>query len=353
MSRGVLIAIVAGLFLLSASSSMAGKSSAAQGRVATPKLHIKGQGSVKDLGPNYISGFGYYPSQIKAAYGISGNGAGQTIAIVDAYGSPTIYEDVAAFCQAFGLKQASLTIYYPGGWPKSYDAGWAMETSLDVEWAHALAPMANIALVIAPSASDDDLFAAVQYAAQNLHAQVVSMSWGEDEFSDETIYDSDFQNSGTVFIASSGDSGSGAQYPAASPNVVAVGGTALYLKTNTGTRKFPEVAWEGSGGGVSQYESMPSYQTALGIVASGRCVPDLGFVADPNTGAMVYDSNYDSSTSGWWIVGGTSLAAPCWAALIALADQVRASTGRHAFDRRPPGALQSGDDRVQLSEMLS
>jgi len=328
MRMGVLIAVVTGIFVLNTSSLLAGKSpGSAKGWVATPSLHVKGQGPVKNFGPNYISGYGYRPSEIKAAYGISGSGAGQTIAIVDAYGSLTMYEDLAAFCQAFGLPQASLTIYHPGGWPQSYDPDWALETSLDVEWAHALAPRANIALVIAASNSDEDLLGAVQYAAQTLHAQVVIMSWSGDEFSDETSYDSYFQNSGTVFIASSGDYGSGAQYPAASPYVVAAGGTALYLKKNTGTRKFPEVAWGGSGGGVSQYEPMPLYQTQLGITASGRCVPDVSFVADPNTGALVYDSNYDPS-SNWWVIGGTSLAAPCWSAVVALANQLRASTGR-------------------------
>jgi subtilase family serine protease len=329
MEKRVLIAVIAGLFLLSASVSMAGESPPT--RTATPPLHIKGPASTKSAGPNYLTGYGYNPTQIKAAYGISGTGAGQTIAIVDAYGSPTIYEDVATFCQTYGLAQANLTIYYPSGMPMSYDAGWAMETSLDVEWAHALAPMANIALVIAPSATDTDLFAAVQYAAQNLRAQVVSMSWGATEYVGETVYDSYLQRTGTVFVAATGDSGSGVQYPAASPNVVAVGGTALYLIANTGVRKFPEVAWEGAGGGVSTYEPIPSYQTQLGIQAKGRCVPDLGFVADPNTGVLVYNSNYDPATNGWWTVGGTSLATPCWAAVIALANQVRVAAGRLAL----------------------
>ena len=191
MRTTVLTAIVTGLFLVSASSLWAGHlPGAPEGWAATPKLHIKGQGPVKNIRPNYITGYGYSPSQIKAAYGISGNGAGQTIAIVDAYGSATIKEDLATFCQAFGLPQATLTIYLPGGPLTSSDADWAMETSLDVEWVHALAPLATIALVIAPTDSASDLLNAVQFAAQNVGAHVVSMSWGGPEFDDETSFDS-------------------------------------------------------------------------------------------------------------------------------------------------------------------
>ncbi len=316
-----LIAIVAGLFLVSASSLWAGHlPGTPEGWTAAPKLHIKGQGSVKNIRPNYITGLGYYPSQIKAAYGISGNGAGQTIAIVDAYGSSTIQQDLSLFCRAFGLpkpKPQQLTIHYMGS--QVYDFDWAVETSLDVEWAYALAPRATILLVVAQSNSLVDLFAAVQYAAQ--HAQVVSMSWGGDEFSDEASYDSYFDHAGTVFIAASGDTGSGVLYPAASPNVVAVGGTALYLKPKTGTCKFPEVSWEGAGGGLSQYESIPSYQTSFGLAGQYRCVPDVAFAADPYTGVIVCYG------SAGYLVGGTSVGAPCWAAIIALANQARAAAG--------------------------
>ncbi len=316
MRLTVLIAIVSGLFLVGASGLCAGDlPSAPPGGSATPSLHVKGQGSAKNITPDLISGFGYKPSQIKAAYGIKGNGAGQLIVIVDAYGSPTIYEDLSAFCRTFKLPQANLQVHYMGG--QGYDPNWALETSLDVEWAHALAPGAVILLVVASSNSFTDLFAAVQYAAGQ-NAQVVSMSWSGDEVSDETAYDSYFQHPGTVFVAASGDSGSGAQYPAASPNVVAVGGTTLYLKPGKGALKWPETAWEGSGGGVSQYELIPSYQTSLGLGGTNRCIPDVAFAADPNTGVLVYNQ-------GWYIVGGTSVATPCWAAVVALANQARAA----------------------------
>ncbi len=317
MRLTALIAMVSSLFLVSASGLCAGDlPSAPGGWAATPSLHIKGHGSAKNIQPNLITGYGYNPSQIKAAYGIRGTGAGQTIAIVDAYGSPTIYEDLSTFCRTYRLPQANLQVHYMGG--QGYDAGWALETSLDTELAHALAPGAVILLVVAQSPSLPDLFAAVQYAGQN--AQVVSMSWSGDELSNETTYDSVFQHPGTVFVAASGDYGSGAQYPAASPNVVAAGGTTLYLRPRAGTLKFPESAWEGSGGGVSQYELIPYYQAMLGIGGIGggyRCIPDVAFAADPNTGVWVYNQ-------GWLIVGGTSVAAPSWAAIVALVNQARA-----------------------------
>ena len=140
----ILIAMVSGLFLVSASGLCAGDlPGAPEGWAATPSLHLKGQGGpVKNMQPDLITGYGYRPAQIKAAYGINGTGAGQTIAIVDAYGSPTIEEDLSAFCRTYKLPQATLQVHYKG--TTGSDANWALETSLDVEWAHALAPGAVI-----------------------------------------------------------------------------------------------------------------------------------------------------------------------------------------------------------------
>ena len=287
------------------------------GWVATHPIHYKPIGGMQAN----VAGPPYTPSQIKTAYGLSslpaGNtGAGQKIAIIVAYGSSTIAADLAAFNQQYSLPAANLQIYYPTGKPKSSNSGWALETSLDVEWAHALAPSATIQLVVAKTNSDSNLFAAVQYATNTLGAQVVSMSWTGSEWSGETVYDSTyFTTSGTVFVAASGDSGSGAQYPAASPKVVAVGGTTLNLNAN-GTVSS-ETAWSGSSGGPSAYETVPSYQTNFGLNLSGRGIPDVAFIGDPNTGVNVYYKG------GWYQVGGTSLSAPCWAAIIALVNQSR------------------------------
>jgi subtilase family serine protease len=274
--------------------------------------------------PQYVSGF--TPSQINKAYGLdklNKTGAGQTIAIVDAYGSPTIAQDLQTFDQEFNLPAANLEIAYPNGKPSTNDPGWALETSLDVEWAHAIAPQAKILLVVAKSSSISDLLSAINYAT-NSGAKVVSNSWGGSEFSSESYYNSYFNHSGTVYLASSGDSGAGVSWPASSPYVVAVGGTSLH--TDASGNYSSESAWSGSGGGLSSYEPRPAFQDPIQqIVGSRRGNPDIAFDADPNTGVAVYDSTKYQGQSGWFIIGGTSLSAPAWAAVIALADEGRAT----------------------------
>ncbi|MFX3616814.1 MAG: S8 family serine peptidase [Sporolactobacillus sp.] len=265
------------------------------------------------------------PSQIKSAYGInllSATGAGQTIAIVDAYGSPTIKADLTTFDQQYGLPSPTLTIAQPQGKPKT-DGGWALETSLDVEWAHALAPSAKILLVEAKTASNANLLSSIDYATSH-GANVVSNSWGGSEFSTEKSDDSHFTTNGITYLASSGDDGQGSSWPAASPDVVAVGGTTL--KLNADGSYASESAWSGSGGAKSSYESAPVFQsTWKSVIGTKRGIPDVAFDADPNSGVAVYTSTPDEGQSGWFQVGGTSFSAPAWAALIALADQNRLS----------------------------
>jgi subtilase family serine protease len=286
---------------------------------AYPPIHVK-KGGIQALTS------GLSPDQMRKAYGLdrlSASGAGTTIAIVDAYGSPTIQNDLNTFNQQFGLPAADLTIVYPSGKPKRTDGGWALETALDVEWAHALAPQAKIMLVVAKSASTSDLLAAIDYATSN-GAQVVSNSWGGSEFSSEASLDSHFQHSGVVYLASSGDSGAGASWPASSPYVVSVGGTTLNVDSNG--NYLGESAWSGSGGATSAYEPRLSYQDNwTSLIGNYRGIPDVAFDADPNTGVAVYSSTSYQGSSGWFVVGGTSLSAPCWAALVALADQGRST----------------------------
>lgn len=287
---------------------------------AHPPIHIKNNGAT----PTYQNG--YTPSQIKKAYGldkVTSTGAGQTIAIVDAYGSPTIQSDLQAFDKQFGLKDTTVTIAYPNGKPGRTDGGWALETSLDVEWAHAIAPDAKILLVVAKSASISNLISAVDYATSH-GAKVVSNSWGGSEFSSEASYDTHFQHAGTVYVASSGDNGSGVSWPASSPYVLSVGGTNLQLDSSGAY--LSETGWSGSGGGMSTYESRPSYENLWqSVVGTHRGNPDVSWDADPNTGVAVYDSTLYNGQKGWYQVGGTSFGAPCWAGLIALADQGRTS----------------------------
>ena len=225
---------------------------------------------------------------------------------------------------------------HPQGQPKT-DSGWALEESLDVEWAHAIAPGATILLVEASSASISSLLAAVDYAVSQ-GASVVSMSWGSSsEFLGETSFDSHFTAPGVTFTASSGDSGPGVIYPAASPYVTSVGGTTLPLDSS-GNLTAAETAWSGSGGGVSVYEPTPSYQSSIG--AAGRSVPDVAYDADPNTGVAVYDSTAYSGQSGWFVVGGTSAGAPQWGALAAIVNSQRSTPlgGANPALYAPPAA---------------
>jgi subtilase family serine protease len=287
--------------------------------------------------------YGYTPVQIRHAYGfdqvsfatsngtVQGTGAGQTIAIVDGYNDPNIVADLSVFDSQFGLAAPpSLKVVNESGSSKlpGTDAGWAMEISLDVEWAHAVAPGANILLVEANSSSLNDLLTAVNYARQQPGVTTVSMSWATNEFFGETAYDNYFTTPsghvGVTFLAATGDNGGNAGWPAVSPNVVAVGGTTLTL-TSSNTRSS-ETAWSDSSGGVSRYESEPSYQASVQSTGK-RTTPDVAYDADPNTGFAVYDSVTYDRQSGWFCVGGTSAGAPQWAGLIAIADQGRALTG--------------------------
>jgi subtilase family serine protease len=282
---------------------------------AHPPLHVRPMASTSPVG--------YGPLQIRHAYGLdqlTNGGAGQVIAIVDAYGSPTIQNDLNVFCAQFGIPTTTIQIIAPSGKPMKTDAGWALETSLDVEWAHALAPKAKIILSKASSAGLSALLSAVDSAVK-AGATIVTMSWGASEFSTESSYESHFTKSGVSFFASSGDNGSGVIWPSVSPNVTGVGGTSLYLDSN-GNLTSPEVAWSGSGGGFSAYFARPSFQNGWQS-SSTRAVPDIAMVADPNTGVTVYDSTAYSGQTGWFQVGGTSASCPMWGAVTALADEQR------------------------------
>ncbi len=294
------------------------------------------------LASSSSSGSGYTPPQIQTYLRLNGDGAGQTIAIVDAYDHPGIIDDLNTFSSEFGLPLAcgtsradpsdcfSFTKATPQGLP-NVDAGWALEIALDVEWAHAVARKANIVLVETASNSSDNLLAGLDYAVAH-GATVISNSWGwsQGELSSETTYDSHCQLSTAVCVFSSGDHGNPSSYPAYSPYVIAVGGSTLRL-TSSGT-VMGETAWSGSGGGVSQYEPRPAYQSAAHS-ESNRGVPDVSYDADPNTGFAVYDSVPYGCVlifcqSGWFKEGGTSAGAPQWAAIIAVADQLRANATR-------------------------
>ena len=251
-------------------------------------------------------------------------GGSKAIAVVDAYDDPNAAADLTYFSNQFGLPAANFQTVYANGTQPPNDSGWELEESLDIEWAHAMAPRAKLYLVEAASNYNSDLYLAVQVAS-NLVAAAgggeVTMSWGGGEFDGEASYDSYFTTPGVVYFASTGD-GAGTIYPSTSPNVVAAGGTTLRRNPFNG-EFFSEAAWVDGGGGPSPYEARPSYQSGIAnIVGSARGVPDLSAVADPNTGVWVYDSG----NGGWWIVGGTSASSPILAGIVNKAGSFATST---------------------------
>ncbi len=312
----------------------------------------KGNPAVTNPAPS-----GYTPSQIQSYLGLSGNGAGMTIAIVDAYDHPNIANDLNVFSKQFNLPlicgtsgaDSSNCVKFTKATPQGKtrtNAGWALEIALDVEWAHAVAPNANILLVEARSASYSNLLSAIDYAAKQSGVVVISNSWGSNEFSGENSFDYHCALSTAVCTFSSGDSGNPGGYPAYSPYVVAVGGTTLYLTSSGAVQS--ETAWTGSGGGVSQVEPKPSYQNNVNPYPR-RGMPDVSYNADPNTGFPVYDSVPYAGQTGWFQVGGTSAGAPQWAAIIAVADQLRAGAGKAPLSS---ATMQTNKDLYGLSSGL-
>jgi len=256
------------------------------------------------------------------------SGGGGAIAIVDAFDDPTAANDIAVFSSQFGLATANFTTVFASGTRPATDptGGWELEESLDLEWAHAMAPNAKIFLVEAASNSGTDLFNAVSVASQIVAQHgggEVSMSWGGSEFSEETQLDQLFTTPGVVYVASAGDS-PGVSYPAASPNVISAGGTSTNRDPFTGSFER-EGAWQPAGGGPSAVEPRPSYQDAVqAIVGPTRGTPDLAFDSDPITGVWVFDSA--SGTPTWFVVGGTSVAAPSLSGIINAAGKFAASS---------------------------
>ncbi|HZZ42832.1 MAG TPA: SdrD B-like domain-containing protein [Tepidisphaeraceae bacterium] len=297
---------------------------------------------------------GRTPAQIRKSYGIgsisfngvTGDGTGQTIAIVDAYDDPSfvsstnsnfLISDLHRFDTQFGIadppsfkkvsqtgSQSSLPVY---------NADWDTEIALDVEWVHSIAPNANIVLVEAKTNSNSDLETAIAYAKTIPNVAAISMSFGGGEDSSDPSENSLFTTpngqNGITFLASTGDDGAPGGTPSFLPNVVAIGGTKLTQANSTGTYSS-ESGWTDGGGGISVYESKPTYQTYITTPSTTkRTIPDVSMDADPNSGVAVLDTSAGGigSTAAWGIIGGTSLACPIWAGLIGIADQGRSLLG--------------------------
>jgi subtilase family serine protease len=330
--------------------------------VVTPNIVVSPSNSARPFVAGSASPIGLTPAQVRAAYGfdsiinntarsitfggVKADGAGQTIAIVDAFDNPNIKASLAAFDKQFGIadpgnnafkivdQTGSTTLPPP-------DAGWATEIALDVEWVHAMAPAANILLVEAISDSMTDLMSAVDYARGQNGVVAVCCSWGGPEDPTEATFDTIFTSPagrGVTFVVAAGDDGAPATYPSASPNVLSVGGTNLTVSNN---RYGSETVWNDgiviggvggliggiSGGGASLYERAPTFQKSIGQKMRGT--PDVSASAG-GSGFAVYDSFNNTRTGGWYTTGvlGTSGAAPLWAALVAVADQGRARLGK-------------------------
>ncbi|MFF4031832.1 peptidase S8 [Streptomyces sviceus] len=294
---------------------------------------------------------GYGPSDLQSAYGLTSaaanNGSGQTIAIVDAYDDPNAAADLATYRSYYGLpacttangcfkkvSQTGSTTSLPAA-----DSGWAGEISLDLDMVSAIAPNAKILLVEASSSSMANLGKAVNEAV-TLGAKFVSNSYGGSESSSDTSYDSSyFNHPGVAITVSAGDEGYGAEYPAASKYVTAVGGTKL-SKSST-SRGWTESVWntsstEGTGSGCSAYDAKPSWQTDTGCTK--RMIADVSAVADPATGVSVYDS-YGSDGTGWNTYGGTSASAPIIASVYALAGTPSSGSSPSSFPYAHTSAL--------------
>ncbi len=311
----------------------------------------------------------YTPAQIRAAYALPALpavgssltsaqaaqlGAGQTIYIVDAQHDPNVAAELSTFSTKFGLPACTATTLTPAtslplaaaptgscslvvayasatgvltATPPAFDAGWATEIALDVQWAHATAPLARIVLIEAPDASLNSLLAAVRLA-NGMGPGIVSMSFGAAEGNWTASVDTAFAGTGMSYFAAAGDSGAAVNWPAVSTRVVAVGGSSLSW---SGTSPRREVVWNLSGGARSLYVAAPAWQSGAvpGMLTTGsRAVSDVAFNADPATGQYVVTIAPGSTTPGWVSAGGTSLAAPQWAGIAAIANATRALAGQ-------------------------
>ena len=274
--------------------------------------------------PNVTPG-GYGPTDLRSAYKLTGAApAGTVIAIIDAYNNPNAESDLKIYRAQFGLPVCTTAngcfrkVNQNGAaspLPPD-DDGWAGEIALDLAMVSAVCPTCSIMLVEAQSAALTNLFKAVDRAV-TMGAKFVSNSWGADESSGQGSFESHFNHPGVAITASTGDNGYdfGAQYPATSKYVTAVGGTSLRRVSNA--RGWTESAWARAGSGCSTFTTKPTFQSGTATDCTRRAEADVSAVADPNTGVAVYQT-FGATVSGWQIYGGTSASAPIIAGIYAL-----------------------------------
>ena len=304
-----------------------------------------GRAAAPDAAP---AGDGYGPSSLQSAYHLPSStaGAGQTVAIVDAYDDPRAAADLAAYRTAWGLPACGSGCFSKvnqNGQASPLPAasgrtGWATEESLDIDMVSAICPLCHIILVEASGPSTADLGTAVNSAVSR-GAKFVSNSYGGNESSSDPAFDTQYyKHAGVAVTASAGDAGYGVSYPAASQYVTSVGGTSLTTASNP--RGWTESVWgnsgggEGTGSGCSADDAKPAWQNDTGCAK--RTDNDVAAVADPNTGVAIYDT-YDQD--GWLEVGGTSASSPIVAATFALAGSPAAGTFPSSYLYQHPASL--------------
>jgi subtilase family serine protease len=384
----VLVAVSLVVVLAAASSSGAASSPDGFFYRVSPLYQPAGQTPATFSNPFCAGGtlVCYSPQDLKVAYGFpaSLDGSGQTILIVDAYGSPTIQQDLAAFDAKFGLPAPpSFQVVCLNGCPTFQPSndnavGWALETSLDVEWAHAMAPGANIVLATAPTSNGDAMNVVIRKAIDAYPGAILSQSFGMPEsapygnsqqFSQAHKNYLAAQQAGMTVLATSGDFGAtngfgspNATYPASDPLVTGVGGTqgdpyfnalagsplpscvlntpctvglATVKCTSLSPRTCPTIGYGGEqawnepffaaagGGAPSLLYSAPSYQSGN----AQRTTPDVSYDGAISGGVLV-QASFPGISPGFYIVGGTSAGVPQWAAIFAIADQARAALGK-------------------------
>ena len=354
-----LVALVAGLLVAAAYPAAASSGGGSKTPAVAVAPHYKVAGKVNPAAPPTFTCqvttpaqcFG--PAQIRAAYGVDqlhADGAGRTIVIVDAFQAPQIQHDLDLFDQVFELPDTTVRIVAPDGLTPfdqndGNQVGWSAEISLDVEWAHAIAPAATIKLVLAKSNNDADILSATQFAVDHNLGDVISQSFGEAEQCVDPAIESAQHRmfakatlKGITLLASSGDQGAAqpscdgstfikaASSPASDPFVTGVGGTLLDADGITGAY-HSETTWNepdfeaGTGGGFSTVYGTPVFQRQLHLPSRG--VPDVAYNAGIDTGVLVVWSTSGQGADLLWIFGGTSAGSPQWAGLTALAAQTR------------------------------
>jgi subtilase family serine protease len=369
-ARGLLAAAVSGLLAASAFAGGVAQASTALHPFIAHRLHVGASAGQLPVTSECIATFGvgcYTPAQYDDAYDLNGlhhagiDGTGRTIVIVDAFGSPTIASDLHAFDQEWGLPDPVLKVIQPAGAVPPFDPndsdmfGWALETSLDVEWSHAMAPGAGILLVETPISETEgvqgfpEIVKAENYVINHGLGDVISQSFGATEntfpsaasiYGLRSAYINAYLHHVTV-LGASGDSGATDyelnlsdlypyrvnSWPSSDPLVTSVGGTQLTLDDN-GNRLAPDVVWNdgygAGGGGVSAVFARPGFQAGVRRVVDGsRGTPDISMSAAVDGSAWVYiTANPDPAFAGWWLVGGTSEASPLFAGIVAMADQL-------------------------------